>query len=91
MTSPTAMTEQERQVLLSIQGPPCETFFTFAGIINQTGLCRSEVRTACRSLRKQGFAEFSNGLWSEDGSMVGSGYGITEAGAGELDAQGIGE
>ena len=74
------MTENERKVLSAIDGVPCEAFYPFAGIMQESGLTRAEVRTACQSLRDKGLAEFSNGLWTEDGYMVGSGYAITPAG-----------
>lgn len=76
------MTDQELRVLHALDcAAPCEMFFTFAGIMTESGLERGEVRTACRSLRTRGFAEFSNGLWGEDGQPAGSGYAITAAGA----------
>ncbi|MCH8965979.1 MAG: hypothetical protein IIB58_13540 [Planctomycetes bacterium] len=78
--------EVEQKVLSAIQGAPCEFFFPFASIMQASGLTRSEVRTACRSLRAQGLAEFSNGLVAEDGDMVGSGYAITPAGQVVIDA-----
>ena len=74
------MTDNERKVLDAIQGPACEMFFTFASIMQHSGLTRIEVRDACRSLRIDGLAEFSNGLWTLDGRPVGSGYAITAAG-----------
>ena len=72
--------EVEQKVLSAIQGSPCEFFFPFASIMQASGLTRSEVRTACRSLRAQGLAEFSNGLVAEDGDIVGSGDALTPAG-----------
>ncbi len=40
----------------------------------------SEIRLSCRYLKRKGYADFSSGLWSEDGEMMGSGYGSTKAG-----------
>lgn len=54
-------------------------YFSFAGIINGTGLDRKQVRRACRYLARKGFAEFCRGLWNDEGP-AGSGYGATKAG-----------
>lgn len=54
--------------------------FTFLGIQQATGLSREVVRASCRRLRGVGLARFQSGLMSEDGDLVGSGYGATKAG-----------
>lgn len=56
--------------------------FTFKGILSRTvcRLTRSDVRRACRSLKRKGFAEFHHGLWSEDGDPAGAGYRATRSG-----------
>ena len=79
------MTGNESKVLDAIQGPPLEMFFPFAPIMGLTGLDRSEVRAACRSLRTRGFVEYSNALSTLDGDFVGSGYAISPAGLLEID------
>ena len=38
------------------------------------------IRRACRRLRRLGLAEYMQGLFTEDGEVAGSGYGITPAG-----------
>lgn len=55
-------------------------FYGFATIMSDTGLDRSTVRKACRSLKRKGLAEFAFGLSSCDGDFLGSGYGATHAG-----------
>ncbi len=55
-------------------------FMSFAIIMNKTGLGHRQVRRACRALKRKGLAAFANGLWREDGTPGGSGYGITPLG-----------
>lgn len=52
----------------------------FVPLTKRTGLTRSAVRRACRSLRRKGLAEFHTGLWTDDGEMAGAGYGPTTSG-----------
>lgn len=56
-------------------------YLGFDAIMQRSGLDRETVRLACRSLAKQGLAEYRRGLWTEDGEMAGSGYGCTRKGA----------
>jgi hypothetical protein len=56
-------------------------FSCFAAICDETTLDRKAVRRACRSLTRKGLAQFSTGLWSEDGEPRGSGYAATRQGA----------
>lgn len=55
-------------------------FAHFSYVIKKTGFPRNVVRRICRHLARQGMAEYSRGLWSEEGKPAGAGYGITEAG-----------
>lgn len=57
-----------------------ECFLPFAPICEGTGLDRKRVQFICRALRRKGHAEFSAGLWDDDGQPVGAGYCITNAG-----------
>jgi len=57
-----------------------EAYFPFASIMKRTKLDRATVRRQCRVLRRQGNAEYRNGLWTEDGEVAGSGYRLTDAG-----------
>lgn len=78
------MTEPERKVLAYLAeiydhydgGAYCG----FAPIMSATGLDRKTVRRACRSLKRKGLADFCVGLWTDDGTPGGSGYGATRAG-----------
>lgn len=63
------------------------TAFPFAPIMHRTRLQRRIVRRACRSLTRKGLAYFSNGLSTEDGEMVGSGYGATEQGRALIESE----
>lgn len=70
------------QQLIEVYGYTGDKFwFThFKPIMEATGLSRSEVRRACRSLRRKGLAEYSRGLWADDGQPAGAGYAATPAG-----------
>jgi len=83
------LTDHERAVLrhLASLGEECG-FQGFSPIGLATDLSRKEVRRACRSLKRKGFAEFSNGLFNEDGGMAGSGYAATRAGLAITEAGG---
>jgi len=54
------------------------SFLSFRQIEDRIGLDRKKIRRACRSLARKGEAEFSSGLWTEDGGMAGSGYAATK-------------
>jgi hypothetical protein len=56
----------------------------FSYVIERTGFPRPIVRRICRYLARRGLAEYSRGLWSEDGEPAGAGYGITKAGIAAL-------
>ena len=53
----------------------------FKSIASVTKLTIKEVRRACRSLAKKGFASYERGLFDEDGQTAGSGYCATRKGA----------
>jgi hypothetical protein len=74
------LTAIERAVLDSLSDAGEERCYAFAPICQHTGLERSVVRRACRSLKRKGLARFETGLWTEDGEPRGSGYGLTRAG-----------
>lgn len=72
-------------VLASRDGDFC--VMDFRGIARWSGFNRQEVRRACRSLTRKGFAEFYRGCWTEDGEPAGSGYGATKDGRARADAK----
>lgn len=62
-------------------GFDAEEFFRgFRSFSAETGLDRSQVRLACRSLARKGLARYQRGLFNDDGECAGSGYGITREG-----------
>jgi len=76
-----SITDKERAVLGAINISYGEFYHPFATISAHTGLDRTEVRSVCRALAKNGLAMFSSGLWNfETDQPAGSGYGITAAG-----------
>lgn len=74
------LTEHERKVLGKLASAYDEGCWGFAAIAYDTKLNRNEVRDACRSLRGKGLARYERALWTEDGEMAGSGYGLTREG-----------
>jgi DNA-binding MarR family transcriptional regulator len=66
-------------VLLDANGYEGFDFCNFSFLCNETRLERKTVRRACRSLTRKGLAEFSRGLWNDEGP-AGSGYAATTAG-----------
>lgn len=61
-------------------GDPDFGHYSFRAIQRRTGLKRSEIGRACRSLTRKGLAKFGSGLFTEDGEVAGSGYAATDAG-----------
>lgn len=56
----------------------------FKGLVRETGLELKQVRRACRSLAKKGYARYERALWSDDGP-AGAGYRATKEGHGLFD------
>jgi hypothetical protein len=57
-----------------------EYCLSFRVIEIDAGMNRIDVKRSVRALARKGFAEFHNGLTTEDGSFAGAGYCITPAG-----------
>jgi len=77
------LTDNERRVLRALYAAYDYDGFgylNFKGIARRARLPRKEIRRACRSLARKGFAEYGRGLWSEDGEVAGSGYCCNPAG-----------
>lgn len=77
----TKINENERKVLEYIAEEYDEMAYYFRGIVKHTGLELKQVRRACRSLARKGYAEYRRGLFNEDGMTAGSGYSATREGA----------
>lgn len=75
---------QERRALIAMyevlpdKGPGYGT--TFAAIAEQAKLSRDQTRRAVRSLARKGLTEYLGPLWHDDGTVNGSGYGLTARG-----------
>ena len=52
----------------------------FIAIAKETGLSLHQVRRSVRALSRKGLAELNRGLFTDDGMIAGSGYGVTPAG-----------
>jgi hypothetical protein len=55
-------------------------YLSFAGIASRSGLDRKIIRRSVRALARKGLAEYGRGLWTEEGTLAGSGYCATRAG-----------
>ncbi len=66
-------------------------FIGFRRICQRTKLNKATVRRVCRALARKGLAEYSRGLFNEDGEVAGSGYAITMAGHVALQVMGKGK
>ncbi len=64
--------------------PRGEMCLHFRTIQNVTGYDRATVRRHVRRLKRKGFAEFYQGLCTEDGEFAGAGYCITTEGQAEV-------
>lgn len=53
----------------------------FRTIVEKTGMELKDVRRSVRALARKGFAEFTRGLFDDDGMVAGSGYCCTREGA----------
>jgi hypothetical protein len=62
-------------------------FAHFSYVTERTGFPRKIVRRICRHLARQGMAKYSRGLWSEEGTPAGAGYGITDVGRRALETK----
>jgi hypothetical protein len=74
--------EAERRILVAMyeEVDPDFGFFPFKAIANRSGVELGLVKPLVRLLAVTGEATFMRGLMTEDGEMVGSGYGLTEKG-----------
>ena len=77
------LSERERVCLLAINelghGETGYGIF-FKTIVTETGLTLAQVRRSVRACARKGLAEHIRGLFTDDGMIAGSGYGITPAG-----------
>lgn len=71
--------EKERKVLVCLAAD-ADLAYYFRHIVKDTKLELAEVRRACRSLAKKGYAEYRRGLFDEEGMAAGSGYMATHEG-----------
>lgn len=71
------MTRAEIIVMLEVGHSYEEYYYSFKAITKSTGLDKTAVRAACRSLASRGYLVFERGLMTEDGELAGSGYGAT--------------
>src|SRR5690348_15632803 len=83
------LNRNEVKVLASLAAVAWEDggYLSFRAIGRRCRLKRNAIRLACRSLKRKGLAQFSIGLWTEDGEPRGSGYEATKAGRERADTK----
>ncbi len=83
------LSDTERTVLRALRSEydiySAYSYIHFAAIAAKTDLDRKVIRRACRSLARKGLAGYGRGLFTEDGTMYGAGYALTEAGLNALE------
>jgi dienelactone hydrolase len=62
-----------------------EYAFQLVCFVHEPVITKDMARAICRSLTDRGYAFYMRGLFTEDGEVAGSGYGITEKGAAYLE------
>lgn len=81
-----ALSDREKAVLLSmaesLSDGYCWPFARIAAEVKMMGQgCEpSNIRRVTRALARKGYTYFQRGLFTEDGELAGSGYGVTEKG-----------
>jgi hypothetical protein len=60
-------------------------YLSFSATASRSGVELHRIRRSVRSIARKGLLEFGKGLWTEDGEVAGSGYGLTPAGRQYLD------
>ncbi len=75
-------TNQHQKVVLLALAASDEhfNFKGFRALARATMLDRNRVRVVVRQLARKGLAEYSSGLFTEDGEVAGSGYAATQMG-----------
>ncbi len=80
------LSDRERRCLLAWRSIGEEYCLHFKGVQSRCDIEPHNIRRVVRSLARKGILYFQRGLFDEyDGSVAGSGYGLTEAGARLLD------
>jgi hypothetical protein len=55
-------------------------YLTFEATAQYSGIAKHRIRRAVRAIARKGLLQFGKGLWTDEGALYGSGYGLTDAG-----------
>lgn len=84
---PTHLSDRESRCLRAWDGIGIEYCLNFRGVGSRCNIEPHNIRRVVRSLARKGLLYFQRGLFDEyDGTVAGSGYGLTQAGADYLAA-----
>lgn len=75
------LSANEKQAMTAWMG--CDEdygYLSFSGVAARSSLAPNLVRRTVRALARKQMLKFGKGLWSDEGEMRGSGYGLTSAG-----------
>lgn len=76
----TQLSKRELMALRAFAGVENGYCLSFSGVAGRSELDPKHVRRTVRALARKGLAQYEKGLWSEDGEVAGSGYGLTKQG-----------
>lgn len=60
-------------------------YLSFASVSRRSSVEPYKIRRAVRAIARKGLLQFGKGLWDDEGSPRGSGYGLTKTGRAYLD------
>jgi hypothetical protein len=79
--STVALSKTETAVFRAWEGVDADFgYLSFKAVSEDSGVEIHRIRRAVRSIARKGLLQFSKGLWTDEGQLYGSGYGLTEAG-----------
>lgn len=79
--SPPVLSDRERRCLIDMAEQLAPDFYwPFSLIQERCAVEPGDARRVVRALARKGMTQFRRGLFTEDGEVAGSGYGVTDAG-----------
>lgn len=75
------LSKAETEVFKAWDGVPHDFgYLSFRSAAERSGVEHCKIRRAVRAISRKGLLQFEKGLWNDDGSLYGAGYGLTDAG-----------
>lgn len=77
----------EQQTLLAWEDVHADFgYLNFRGVAQRCTTPQHQIRRVVRALARKSMLQFGRGLFTDEGEVAGSGYGLTQAGRNYLDA-----